>query len=287
MTNIFNYDKVKIISAHPIFTENALVISQKYGIPIEKDFEPKKGDLYLVFGAHEIAPVLFMTQKEMNNEFGYIIYNTEQLSSIHWKDKYYIELCRSNVLFNYSNTLAYEISKRYKISPYSFFFFDYFIWDKTSLEETEHYDIVFVGSKSDDREKIHQGLKNKFPEKKILFHYDNEYTSPQKLTTLLMNSDIVLNIPYYKNGVLETHRIHKALACDCDVISYYSGDDDMNEFYKDYVYFTNNIVKFIETKYEAKQKKKWDELSVSLSKKFYQHNVVIIKEVIEKLKNKN
>ena len=49
---------IKIISAHPIFTENAIMVSQRFSIEIEKDFKPKKGDLYLVFGGHTIAPTL-------------------------------------------------------------------------------------------------------------------------------------------------------------------------------------------------------------------------------------
>ena len=53
---------LKIISAHPIFTENAMMVSQRFQIQIEKDFKPEKGDVYIVFGGHEIAPTLCRAQ---------------------------------------------------------------------------------------------------------------------------------------------------------------------------------------------------------------------------------
>jgi hypothetical protein len=51
---------IKIISCHPVFNENALVLSQKYEWKIEKDFNPQANDLYIVFGAHEMASKSFL-----------------------------------------------------------------------------------------------------------------------------------------------------------------------------------------------------------------------------------
>lgn len=274
---------LKIISCHPIFTENSVMVSQRYNIPIEQNFDPQRGDLYIVFGAHEQAVALYISQQQMNNEFGYIIYNSEQFHSIHWKNKYYIELCRNNPVFHYSLELARDIKEKFKIIPYSYFFFDFMVWDKSSIEEHEHYDIVFIGAKNDDRVMIESKLKEQLPEKKILFNYDYDYNNPQKLTSLLMNSSIVLNIPFYKNNVLETHRINKALSCGCKVVSMYACDDDANEFYKDYVYFTNNIPKLLQSELDE-PKKNWETFNREAGAKLHQDNLYVIQQVYDKLK---
>ena len=274
---------IKIISCHPIFTENAVMISQRYNVPIEQSFNPQIGDLYLVFGGHEQAVALYMSQQQMNNEFGYIIYNSEQFHSIHWKNKYYIELCRNNPVFHYSLELARDIKEKFKIVPYSYFFFDFMVWAKESIEEHEHYDIVFVGQKNEKREAIEAELREKLPDKKILFEYNWGYSNPQKLTSLLMNSSIILNIPFFYPNYLETHRINKALSCGCKVVSLFAADDDANEFYKDYVYFTNNIPKLLQSELDE-PKKDWQTFNKEAGAKLHQDNLYVIQQVYDKLK---
>ena len=46
---------IKIISGHSIFNENAIVLSQKFKWKLETDFDPQANDLYIVYGAHELA----------------------------------------------------------------------------------------------------------------------------------------------------------------------------------------------------------------------------------------
>lgn len=277
---------IKILSCHPIFSENAIILSQRYNFPIEQEFKPQRGDLYLVFGAHEHAVPLLLAQQQMNHEFGYIIYNSEQFHSIHWKNKYYLELCRSNPVFQYSIELSRQIKDKFKIIPYSYFFFDYMVWNDDSLLEQEHYDIVFLGAKNEQRERIEHELRTKFPEKKILFDYDYNYTPPQKLTSLLRKTDILLNIPFYKDNILESHRINKAISCKCKVVSMYSSDDDANEFYKDYIYFTNNIPNFLESEGIHETKKDWNEFNYTVAPTLHKNNIHVISQVFDKLKAK-
>ena len=277
------YMSIKILSCHSVFSENAIMISQRYAIPIEQNFEPKTGDLYITFGAHEQAVVLYLEQQKRNNDFGYIIYNSEQFGSIHWKNKYYIELCRTNPVFHYSIELAREIKDKFKIIPYSYFFFDYMVWDKESIDPHEHYDIVFLGMKNDQRQSIEKKLKEDYPNLKILFHYDYEYNTPQKITSLLMNTSILLNIPFYENNVLETHRINKALSCGCKVVSTYSADDDANDFYKDYIYFTSNIPKLLQSELDE-PKKNWATFTKEAGIKLHQDNIYVIHQIFDKLK---
>ena len=102
----------------------AISISQRFNFQLVKDFDPKDGDIYIVLGAHEKAVELYSVQQQMNNKIGYIIYNSEQVGSDFWKNKYYVNLCKSNVVFNYSNDLAKELEKKFKIPTYACFSWD-------------------------------------------------------------------------------------------------------------------------------------------------------------------
>lgn len=278
---------LKIISAHTIFTENAIMISQRFNIEIEKEFRPKKGDLYIVFGGHDIAPTLYVAQQQMNNEIGYIIYNTEQLNSDAWRNKYYIELCRNNPVYQYSNYISNEIKDKFKINPYSFFFFEFLSFDKTAIEIKEEYDIAFIGSKNEKREQIMNSIVSTFPDKKVYIDFEYKNNTPLELTTRLHSSKIILNIPFYDNNALEIHRINKALSCGCKVISLPSADTDLNDFYKDYIYFTDDIVEFLKNDYRLNEPKKtYEDLVKTLGGKFTAHNLYTAKQIHNKLLSK-
>jgi len=277
---------IGVISCHTIFNEYAFSLSKRFNFELVKDFNPKDGDVYIVLGGHEKAVELYTVQKQFNNTFGYIIYNSEQSNSDFWKNKYYTMLCKDNVVFNYSIDLAKDLEKKFKISTYSYFTWDYLTWQ--DLEPHEKYDIVFLGVKSEKREELHQQLITAFPDKKIMFHYDGEYMLPEKLTTLLQNTDVLINYPYYENNILETHRINKGISCGCKVVSTYSKDNDMNEYYDNYIYFSNNIPKFLKKAYENgfESKKNWEEFTKEVGQKFLPHNIQIIKHVEQKLADK-
>jgi len=278
---------IKIISAHPIFTENAIMMSQRFNVPIEKDFKPEKGDLYLVLGGHDIAPTLYQVQKAMNNEIGYIIYNSEQVNSNAWRNKYYIELCRDNPVFQYSNYMAQDIKDKFRINPYSFFFFEFLSFDKASVEVKDEYDICFIGAKNERREQIMSSITSTFPDKKVYTDFEYKNNTPMELTTRFFESKIVLNIPFYENNALEIHRINKALSCGCKVISFPSADEDVNDFYKDYIYFTDDIVKCLKDEaYLNQPKKSYEDLVKTLGGKFTVHNIHTAKQIHNKLLSK-
>lgn len=277
---------IGVLSCNAIFNETAFCMNQRFGFELIKDINPKEGDIYIVLGAHEKAVELYTIQKQMNNKIGYIIYNSEQIGCDYWKNKYYTMLCKENVVFNYSNYLAKELEKKFKIPTYSFFTWDYLTW--ADVEKHEHYDIVFIGSKNDDREELHQTLLKEFPDKKIMFHYEGQYVAPDKLTSLLHNTDVLINYPYYKDNILATHRINKGISCGCKVVSLFSSDNDMNEYYSDYIYFSNNIPKFLKKAYENgfDPKKNWETFTKEVGQKFLPHNLKMIKHVEQKLADK-
>lgn len=275
---------IKIISANAIFTENAICLSNRLGVTIEKDFKPEAGDLYIVFGGHDIAPTLYTAQKQMNNKFGYIIMNTEQIGSPFWRNKYYINLCRENVVFQYSQHVSDQIASKFKINPYSFFTFEFLGFKKEELDIKEKYDILFIGAKNDKREKIINEIRELFPDKKLYVDFEYKNTTPVELTRLLYSSDIVLNIPYYEDNALEVHRINKALSCGCKVISTYSNDEDANNYYKDYIYFKSNIVSALSKEgFLDEPKKTYEDLIKDRIPKTIMHNSNVIKTIHNKL----
>jgi hypothetical protein len=232
---------IKIISCHPIFNENAVVLSQKFKWELETEFNPQPKDLYIVFGGHEMAPQLLKIQEEKKFNFGYIILNSEQQESQFLKNKYYLQLMKCNAVFDYSNKNIDYLKSNFNIKTYSYFFFEFMHYQREPGEGTpspKEYDIIFVGSKNQSREELYKKLTERYPNLNIYFDFDWSYKSSVDLTKLLHNSKVVLNIPYYENNTLETHRINKALSCECDVFSLKSADDDANEFYKDYIYFS-------------------------------------------------
>lgn len=269
---------IKIISAHPIFNENAVVMSQKYKWTLEKDFDPKPNDLYIVFGGHEISHQLLEVQYRNNSSFGFIILNSEQTNSQFFKNKYYLKLMKNNVVCDYNAITPEWLRTNHDIKVFSYFYFEFM---KFNVETKREYDIVFVGSANDKRTAVYKQLKETYPHLNIYFDLEWKHTAPEKLTDLLHKAKVVLNMPYYKDNALETHRINKALACGCEVISLKSCDEDANTFYEDYITFTDDIVSQVGK--ELEPKKNYEDLVKALSQKINPHFLFVIDQVHKKL----
>ena len=274
-------EKVKIIILHSIFTENAIVLSARLGVEIIKDFTPVSGYLYLVYGAHEKSIELLNAQKQMQNTFGYIILNSEPPLSQFMANKFYIELMKNNVVYDYNNISAAYLKKTYGINVKSFHFFDFPEYQEEEVVDRT-IDILFVGSKTIRREKIFHKLKEKYPNKNIEFIFDWSLSAPADLTKKLKQAKYVLNIPYHEHNILETHRINKALSAGCQVISLYSGDKTTDDFYNDYVHMTHDIVEVFNEDLTI-NKKPYHELSKFLTEKLTTHNSWYISKIFENL----
>jgi len=267
---------IKIISGHSIFNENAVVMSKKFGWALETTFDPQPNDLYIVFGAHELAYQLLEAQIRKNNSFGYVILNSEQIESQFLKNKYYISLMKKNIVCDYNTLTAQYLKETHAIKVLSYFFFE-FMQFKVERKERP-YDVCFIGSRTPKREKVLKDLQEKHPDLKFYVDFDWSHKSPESLTDILQECKTVLNIPYYENNPIESHRIHKALACGCKVVSLKSADEDANEFYSKYITITDNIdlsIEGIEPNYE--------DLISTLSQKFNPHFLFVITEIHTKL----
>ncbi len=150
---------------------------------------------------------------------------------------------------------------------------------KFNLETNERpYDVCFIGSKNERREKILKELQEQYPDLNFYIDFDWSHKNSDSLTKILHQCKLVLNIPYYDVNALETHRIHKSLACGCKVISLPSADEDTNEFYKKYITITDSIdlsIEGIEPNYE--------DLIKELSSKFNPHFLFIVEQIHTKL----
>jgi len=268
--------QIKIISGHAIFNENAVVLSKKFGWALEKEFNPKPKDLYVVFGGHEMAHHLLEIQYRLGNTFGYVIMNSEQRDSQFMKNKYYVSLMKRNVVCDYNTLTSAYLKETFDIKVMSYYYFEFM---KFNLETNERpYDVCFIGSRTPKREKILKELQEKHQNLTFYIDFDWKHKNSDSLTKILHECKLVLNIPYYEENALESHRINKALACGCKVISLPSSDEDANKFYKDYITITDNIdlsIEGIEPEYEN--------LISNLSKKFNPHLLFVINEIHKKL----
>ena len=272
---------IKVISGHSVFNENAVVLSQKNKWTLEKDFNPQANDLYIVFGAHELAHQLLEIQYRKNNSFGYVILNSEQIHSQFFKNKYYIKLMKNNVVCDYNTLTSDYLRQNFEIKVFSYYHFEFM---KFAEEPQRIYDVCFIGSKNQHREETLNKLQDQFPKLKFYIDLDWKHGSSESLTKILSQSKIVLNMPYYEDNALETHRINKALACNCQVVSTYSKETDANDFYKDYIYFDDDLYNGIISQQESESPKKtYEELVKSLNQKITPHFLFVINQIHKKL----
>lgn len=273
-------EQFRILVFHTIFSENAFCLSRRLGITIENNFTPEEGKIYLVFGAHEQAINLYNIQRQVKN-IKFIIINTEPPQSNHLKNKYFLTLMKENIVWDY-----HDLSKKYLggqgIRVYSMYFPE-FVY--TPVETPREIDILFVGSKSDRRVAVEKRLREKYPDKKIEFHMDWKHSDQAEMRKLLQSAKVVLNIPYYDSNILETHRIHFAMACGCEVVSLYSGYKTIDDFYSPYVHFCHDLFEYFDTEdmlpiHMTEQKKKYPDLIGTLMM-LITHNRWILEQLIK------
>lgn len=258
---------IKIICGHDIFIENANALSIRYKWPFEKQFNPEKNTIYIVFGGHILFNMLLETQKRFFNQIRYIIFNSEQSNSTYLNEPKYIQLMKKNIVLDFSFKGSQYLNHVYKIYIPSLYWFEFIPCEPN---ETRAYDIVFVGSANPYRIKLIRELNLMFPHLNIIYDFDWKYSNPNTLTQLFKNTRVVLNIPFYTNNALETHRIHKAMSCGCDVISHPSSDVIMNHMYEEYIYIDVDIKQLIQKyfNHELSSKKSYADLMQQLQNKY-------------------
>lgn len=215
-----------IISFSIYFVENCEELSKKLSIPVVYTLQP--GNTYHVFSAHDAAKQLLEFQVR-NPETKYIIYQSENILSNFFQDKTYIRLMQQNSIFQYSPMIADTLLRRYGIPCAS-----YFNWSYPDLSSDVKRDIkvLFFGSMTQKRHEILHQISQKYPITIVTDKFGKD------LDEILLRTEWVLNISTYTNNALETHRINKAIACGCQVLSNPSCDDVMDKKYKEFIRFS-------------------------------------------------
>jgi hypothetical protein len=215
-----------IISFSHYFVENAEYLSSQTNYPIVYQLQPDQ--TYHVFSAHDAATQLLCFQKE-HPQTKYVIYQSENTESAFFKDKSYIKLLKDNTVYQYSPMIAKYCLNKHKIECASYFAFDYPLIKSTTVRDIN---VLFFGTMTKKRYDILGVLQQKFDITIVTNAFGKD------LEETLLRAKYVLNISAYDNNALETHRINKALACGCKVISNPSYDKDMDKKYRDLIMWT-------------------------------------------------
>jgi hypothetical protein len=154
-----------------------------------------------------------------------------------------MELVQKNALLDWSRYNVERIKSKLKTKVYSFYFFDFIVPELTEWEDRP-IDFFFCGAGSDDRKKLLNQFQKDNPTANIEIDFNYTYINPMVLVEKLKKVKYVINLPFYEDNCLETHRIHRALSAGCEVISLYSKDAFMNKQYEPYVHFVRDLRDF-------------------------------------------
>jgi len=230
-----------VASFHSIFNENAILLSRRLQIPFITDLNPQDGDVIIVFGAQEQADKLFFLQ-EMK-KIHYILIQTEQFPSKVFDNKYYMELIEKNPMLDWSRYNVEQIKTKIQTKVFSFYFFDFMIPDIPEWK-TRPIDFFFCGAASEDRKKRLTEFQQDNPTANMVIDLSYSFTNPNALVEQLKKVKYVINLPFYEESSLETHRINRALSVGCEVVTLFSKDKYSNKQYAPYVHFVKNLNDF-------------------------------------------
>ncbi len=230
-----------VVSFHSIFNENAILLSKRLKIPFITEFNPQDGDIIIVFGIHEHADKLYFIQ--CATKIHYIIIQTEQFSSKVFDNKYYMELIQRNPLLDWSRYNVERLKSKLDLKIYSLYFYD-FITHDTPDWNSRPIDFFFCGSANEERKEMLESFKKENPTARIEIDLSYSFVNPILLLEKLKQVKYVLNLPYYADNSLETHRINRALSAGCEVLSLYSKDIHLNRQYEPYVHFVKKFSDF-------------------------------------------
>lgn len=259
-----------VVSFHPIFNENAMVLAKRLNIPFIVDLTPKQDDIIIIFGAHEQADKLVLIQQ--NIRISYIIIQTEQFESKVFDNKYYMQLIETNSILDWSIINVQRLKTKINTKVYSLYYYDFFGVDNIKPFHERKIDFFFSGAKNADRENMINQFKLSNPNAIFEIDYNYSFSNPVDLTNKLLNVKYVLNIPFYKNNSLETHRINRALSLGCEVVSLLSADEDMNKKYEPYVHFVSRLSEF-STLFEIEPRSNYKKLLEDFGRREIENNL--------------
>ena len=216
-----------------IHMENALLLSLRLKIPILKEL--RENETIIVMGS-AMNPY-HLLDFQFKHKVSYYILQAENIISDFFDNKYYVALLRRNPVFHYSQYNADECYKRWGVKSSGLFDWEFLKRDNIYDTCKQPIDLLFYGFPNKKRHAVEVLLKEKYPNKNIVFAYA---LYDDRVMNLIIKSKYVLNIAYLENTSLETHRINQALACGCKVISKKSNCDYLNKKYESKITFIDS-----------------------------------------------
>jgi hypothetical protein len=272
-----------IVSFHQIFNENASALSQRLGVPVVQDMNPKPNDIVIVFGAHECPDKLIAIQAAI--PLHYIIIQSEQFYGKAFDNKFYVQLVKDNVILDFSKENVRRLKQHLPTPVYSLYFYDFFQTESPKFEDLT-IDFFFCGAPTPERERAIREFKAVNPEYVYEIDFSYSYVNPILLNEKLKQVKYVLNIPFYKENALETHRINRAISLGCQVVSLPSSDREMNIKYEPYIHIVPKLTDF-SLLFELEPKKTYLQLMEEFGIYQIQSNVNGIRHAEKKLNKKN
>lgn len=220
---------------HKVFDETVTAISDMLYITFGNKVQIKyntigdEKDIYIILGAHRY-------EIPISNKV--IIVQTEQIDSKWFTSSYIKKLKESMFVWDFSPRNVIELRKRYNLPvyylpmriPLSVFLNDPWI-------VSEDIDVLFFGAFHKRRKLFEEKIRTSLKLKKVFFRYNDLFGNERE--DLIKRSKIVLNIHYWKNSSLETHRIENLCSKGKCVISERSSDELLDNEYKDSIEFVN------------------------------------------------
>ena len=151
---------MKIIILHEIFKELGFILSNHFKCDIVKNIndEPHNSK-FILLGGHEKSLLLCELQKTKN--FNYVIFQSEQMKSRFLKDKYYLQLLRSNKVLDWSFYNIDKLKRIHNINCVGIYNFQFLLGSGDIIERDKRFfDFVFIGSKNEEREEIRKYISN-------------------------------------------------------------------------------------------------------------------------------
>ena len=257
-------EKLKIMSCDASMNEFAIVMSQKLCIPlIQGEIAPKDDDVYIVLGGQYATAGLINLQR--NHKVGYIIFNSETS----FRDKFYLQLLKSNPVFDCEQSTTDILKKEHGINVLSHFFYEFI-----KVEGTDRPVDIGIITKSETE--LVAKLQKKYPDKRVRHVLLKDIKNPQNLKEIMSSCKTYVNV---YEGSFNSYMINQALSCGCRVVSHNQADSYTLKFYDDYI-TTTDIIEEHDFKSDE-DFKPYDELIKQLTKMMKGHQHAISSRIIK------
>lgn len=235
---------MKVLNLHILFKENAECLAEELNTNVISNLRDiEQNETVYIFGGH--TDPMELMKKQIRKKLEYVIIQTENLeSAVFTTNLDYLNLLSSSKIWEWSYYNKEYLEKKYKFNIEKIYDFKFRELQNISEKNLRDIDLFFCGMENEYRKEILTKIKETYPTLKCFFSLNYNLTDPEQLNKILSRSKYILNIPFYKPGVLATHRINKALCCGCKVISENSCDEKLDETYSsnENVKFTDDII---------------------------------------------